>query len=289
MAVKISVASGKGGTGKTSVAVYLFRSIAENWTPNVRLMDCDVEEPNDHIFFPGAKENSQREVTRKIPVIDKATCTFCRACVEYCEFNAIVVIPPAEFASVSVELCHSCGACLKACKFGAITETDETIGTIRSIDTPFGLELMQGELRVGSAMQTMVIKELLKTSDDKPEVVLIDAPPGTSCPVVSSVKDSDYIILVTEPTPFGLNDLKLTLEMLAELNKDIGVIINKDGLGSNEMEKFLENENIEILAKIPFSREFASRYAEGRILEEIPHELEEVYFSLVEKLKEKLN
>lgn len=289
MPVRISIASGKGGTGKTSVAVSLFRFISEHWTPKVRLMDSDVEEPNDHIFFHGLEEKTVREVTRKIPVIDTEKCTFCRECVEYCEFNAIVVIPPAEFASVNADLCHSCGACLKACNYSAISETDESIGTIKSFDTPYGQGLIQGELRIGSAMQTMVIKDLLRTADIEPEIILIDAPPGTSCPVVSSVKDSDFIIIVSEPTPFGLNDLKLTLEMLGELNKEHGVIINKDGLGSNEMEKFLEEEGIEILARIPFSREYAGLYAQGRILEDIPDEIEGVYYSLVEKLKEKLN
>jgi len=257
MSFKIAIASGKGGTGKTTVSVNLFRWIIQYWTQKVQLVDCDVEEPNDKIFLPEYSLVEQKEIVQLIPKINTDDCTFCRRCVEWCEFNAIVVIPIADFAEVNNALCHSCGACLIACQDNAMKEYPHPNNNESS--------LLEGELKIGSAMQTKLIGELKKLVDPSSEVVIFDAPPGTSCPVVESVSDSDFIILVTEPTPFGLHDLKLTVDLIRELKIDFGVVVNKAGLGTDDVFEYLKNENIELLGKIPFSKEYASNYARGQL------------------------
>ncbi|WP_234409072.1 AAA family ATPase [Marinilabilia salmonicolor] len=223
MSYKIAIASGKGGTGKTTVSVNLQKAIASELTSGVLLADCDVEEPNDRIFFSDATIISEEEVHQMVPEIDTDKCTFCRKCVEYCEFNAIVVLPPAGFAEVNTSLCHSCGACSVACQDGAINEKPVPVGEITRMDTGIGAGLTEGNLKVGSAMQTLMIKELKKSITEDYDVVLYDAPPGTSCPVVETVADVDYVVLVTEPTPFGLNDLMLMVELLVNLDKPLGL------------------------------------------------------------------
>jgi len=263
MSFKIAIASGKGGTGKTTVSVNLFKWIIQHWTEKVQLVDCDVEEPNDHIFLPEYLLSHQQEVTQLIPKIDLNNCTFCRKCVDWCEFNAIVVIPPVQFAEVNNSLCHSCGACLIACEDDAMIEYPHPIGKANFYKNGNGSGLLEGVLKIGSSMQTMLIGEIKKLADPEAEVIIFDSPPGTSCPVVESVADSDYVILVTEPTPFGLHDLKLTVDLIRELKIDFGVIVNKSGLGTDDIYEYLENENIELLGKIPFDKEYASNYAKG--------------------------
>ncbi len=263
MSFKIAIASGKGGTGKTTVSVNLFKWIIQHWTEKVQLVDCDVEEPNDHIFLPEYLLSHQQEVTQLIPKIDLNNCTFCRKCVDWCEFNAIVVIPPVQFAEVNNSLCHSCGACLIACEDDAMIEYPHPIGKANFYKNGNGSGLLEGVLKIGSSMQTMLIGEIKKLADSEAEVIIFDSPPGTSCPVVESVADSDYVILVTEPTPFGLHDLKLTVDLIRELKIDFGVIVNKSGLGTDDIYEYLENENIELLGKIPFDKEYASNYAKG--------------------------
>ena len=262
--MKIAIASGKGGTGKTTVAVNLYCTVSRYYDDDVLLVDCDVEEPNDALFFEGPKFKSEIPVTLPVPRIDTDKCTFCRKCVEYCAFNAITVIPPLQHAEVAADLCHSCGACLHACKFGAINEFPHQIGTITKYDLPFGSGLAEGRLCVGSALQTPVIRHLKKVMADSGGLVIYDASPGTSCAVVSTISDVDYVILVTEPTPFGLHDLRLALEVVRELGKPFGVVINKYGVGDDQLEKFLDEEKIQVLAKIPFSREIARAYSGNR-------------------------
>jgi MinD superfamily P-loop ATPase len=266
MPFRIAIASGKGGTGKTTVSVNLFNWIRKHWTDKVQLVDCDVEEPNDHIFLPEYLPSNEKEITQLIPKIDTNNCTFCRKCVEWCEFNAIVIIPPAKFAEINNSLCHSCGACLEACNDNAIIEQAITIGKETHYINGNDLGLLEGELKIGSAMQTRVIAEIKKDINLNAEIVIFDAPPGTSCPVVETVSDTDYVILVTEPTPFGLHDLKLTVALLREINIEFGVIVNKSGLGTDDVYHYLKNENIELLGKIPFSKEYASIYSRGKIL-----------------------
>ncbi|NPA37639.1 MAG: P-loop NTPase [Chlorobi bacterium] len=285
---KIAVASGKGGTGKTTVSVNLYHFINKYLTQEVQLVDCDVEEPNDLLFFGNAKEVSRETINQMVPRIDNEKCTYCRKCAEWCEFNAIVVIPPVQFAEVNPSLCHSCGACLVACEYDAMKEYPEPIGEVTFYKTEEGLGLAEGRLKIGSAMQTMLIKELKKRVPDNDGIVLFDAPPGTSCPVVETVSDADYILLVTEPTPFGLHDLTLMVEMLKEIKQPFGVIVNKAGLGNNDVYDYLKKENIEIIGEIPFDKEYASKYAAGNLLQDISHETEQRYKEIIEKIKTKI-
>ncbi len=277
MAFKIAIASGKGGTGKTTVSINLYHFIQHHVCKNVQLVDCDVEEPNDAIFFPDAEVSGEEEIFRLVPKINNEKCSYSRKCVEYCEFNAIVVIPPIQFAEVNTSLCHSCGACSIACQFDAITEVPEAIGKVTSFNTGTGLGLKEGKLKIGSAMQTSMIKELKKQVSKDAEFVIFDAPPGTSCPVVETVADVDYVVLVTEPTPFGVHDLKLMVELLKDIKLPFGVVINKAGLGDNQVYKFLNQENIELLAEIPFSSEYAAHYAQGDLLSEVTDQIREQY------------
>lgn len=288
MAYKIAIASGKGGTGKTTVAVNLYTMFSEVFGNKIELVDCDVEEPNDLIFFEGANIEKQEEIFQLVPFIDKDKCTFCRECVEYCEFNAIVVIPPVDFAEVNKSLCHSCGACVVACTHNAIKEYPETIGWVNSYQTRNSNGLKEGRLKIGSAMQTMLIKVLKKKVSQSSEIIIYDSPPGTSCPVVETISDSNYVILVTEPTLFGLHDLKLMVSLMKEVKIPFGVIVNKAGLGSNEVYEYLRNEYIELLGEIPFSRDYAGIYAKGNIIENIPDLIKVSYEKIVENLSQKL-
>ena len=288
MPYRIAIASGKGGTGKTTVSVNLFIRLKERHGEKVQLVDCDVEEPNDIIFFNEAENTDIKEISQLIPFIDKDKCTFCRKCADYCEFNAIVVIPPVKFAEVNKSLCHSCGACLIACNQGAIAEYPETIGTVNLYKTKKFNGLAEGKLKIGSAMQTMLIKELKKRISNDNDIVIYDAPPGTSCPVVETISDADYVILVAEPTLFGLHDLKLMVNLVRELGIPFGVIINKAGLGSKSIYEYLENEEIDLLGEIPFSIEYASLYAEGRIVDLIPDVIKESYLEVLRVLNKKI-
>jgi MinD superfamily P-loop ATPase len=284
MSYKIAIASGKGGTGKTTVSVNLFHILSTEEKKTVHLVDCDVEEPNDLIFFSNAGKVKANEIFQMIPEIHKGKCTFCRKCVEYCEFNAIVIIPPAKFAEVNASLCHSCGACLIACQENAIREIPKPIGKVSVYDVKAGNKLIEGKLKIGSAMQTMLIRELKKRVPGEQDIILYDAPPGTSCPVVETVCDADYVILVSEPTPFGLHDLKIMTELLKEMHKPFGLIINKAGLGNEEIYRFIELENIELLGEIPFKRDYAACYARGSLLNNIPMEIRNSYIQIIEKL-----
>ena len=286
--MKIAVASGKGGTGKTTVAVnlsYFFRTYLHK---DIKLVDCDVEEPNDALFFPDSEVKKETDVFRQIPEINLNKCTFCKECARWCEFNAIVIIPGKKITEVDANLCHSCGACSAACKFGAIIEKPEQLGSIRVYDTGMDAELVEGRLRIGSAMQTPLIKELKKEVSDVNCLVIYDAPPGTSCPVVETVADADYVILVTEPTPFGLHDLRITVDMLNVLKVCFGVVINKAGLGDDKVYRYLEHKKIDIIGEIPFSKEYAASYASGAILDNIPDKIKYTYQGILTNLQAKL-
>jgi len=287
MAYKIAITSGKGGTGKTTVAVNLFSTIFDKWTRNVQLVDCDVEEPNDLLFFQNISRAKDKSVSQLIPTIDSEKCTFCRKCEEYCEFNAISIMPSVKYAHVDLDLCHSCGACLHACNYNAITEVANPIGRITTCKTKVGAEIIEGSLRIGSPMQTKVIKELKQELNKGDGIVIFDAPPGTSCPVVETVSDADYVILVSEPTPFGLYDLRLTVDLMKEMHKPFGLVVNKAGLGDREIYKYLEEEEIELLAEIPFDKNYAKQYAKGKLLNDIPPFIEQEYLKLAINIKHK--
>jgi MinD superfamily P-loop ATPase len=257
----ISVASGKGGTGKTLVATSLALSLRAKH--KVQLLDCDVEEPNANILLGLAMTHSQ-PVYIPIPRIDDAKCNYCGKCAEVCAYNAIAVVKKKVL--VFPELCHGCGACSYLCPEGAITEEGKEVGVVERGDSE-NLEVVHGRLNVGEAMAPPVIREVKKDIDHG-SVVIIDVPPGTSCPVVEAVKGSDFCLLVTEPTPFGLNDLSLAVEVTRELDIPRGVIINRAGVGSDEVEKYCHREEIPILLKIPLDRNIATLYSRGIALVE---------------------
>ena len=259
----ISVASGKGGTGKTTIAVNLALSI-----PNVQLLDCDVEEPNAHIFIkPQIK--SKVSVSIPVPEIDQSKCNYCGRCAEVCEYNAIAVLgdsaeggsAPGGNVLVFPALCHGCGACSFLCPQKAIKEVGREIGFVE-IGTKGDLQFGHGKLNIGEAMAPPLIKAVKKYSNPA-KIVIIDAPPGTSCPVIESIKGSDFCILVTEPTPFGLNDLILAVEVLRKLKIPFGVVINRSDLGDKEVYNYCKKEKISIFMEIPFKKEIAVVYSKG--------------------------
>jgi MinD superfamily P-loop ATPase len=284
--LRIAVASGKGGTGKTTVAVNLYQHLMDQGKHTVALVDYDVEEPNAALFFPESKKLSISEVKQEIPVIDPTRCIYCRKCAEYCEFNAILVIPPIRFAEVNPSLCHSCGACMVACEYDAIWVKEDVVGTLVAYRTEKGGTLLEGRLKIGSSMQTMVIRSLKQRIGKENEIVILDAPPGTSCPVVETISDADWVVLVSEPTPFGLHDLRLMVDLVRELDKPFGVVINKAQLGDRKMYAFLETEKIPLLGEIPFSKAYASQYARGKLFHEVPSEVESAFEALMDQIEE---
>ncbi len=290
MSYKIAIASGKGGTGKTSFSLHLYVAIQKYWTSAVQLVDCDVEEPNDLIFFPDARKISGKKIYQIIPSIDSEACIYCGKCQEYCEFNAIVVIPAVKFATVSPELCHSCGACFIACGSGAIKEIPNEIGEISeySVNKNSFPDIIEGRLKIGSAMQTLLIRKLKKEISAEAEVILYDAAPGTSCPVVTTISDADFVVLVTEPTPFGLHDLKLSIEVVKDMKKEFAIFINKDGLGNADTDNYLKSENITILGRQVFDRTFASNYAHGILMENISEKTNRIFKNMVNKIQSKV-
>lgn len=256
----IAIASGKGGTGKTTVAVNLTLSL-----DNVQLIDCDVEEPNSNLFLK-LKLEKVEDVSIQIPVIDEEKCTHCGKCSELCQYNALAVLP--DKVMVFKELCHGCGLCQMACPQGAITEKDRTIGIIEKAEGE--IEFLRGVLNIGEAMSTPLIKRL-KEKMNREKTVILDVPPGTACPVIEAISGVDYCLLVTEPTPFGLYDLRLAVELCKELNVKFGVIINRDGMGNQDTENFCNEQGIPILLRIPYDRKIAELYSKGiPFVREIP-------------------
>jgi len=275
-----SVASGKGGTGKTTVAVSLALSLKEKEV--VQFIDSDVEGPNAHLFLRPDIISSQ-EVFLPVPEIDEEQCTHCGLCAEVCAYNALAVLP--DQVLVFPELCHGCGGCTLLCPQKAIREKGLRIGLIHQGRLP-QLDFLQGRLDVGLPLSPPVIRELKKLiSPDK--TVIIDSPPGTSCPAVESMKGSDFVLLVTEPTPFGLNDLKLTVETLKKLHLPSGVVINRSEPAHDRLiEEYCHQEKIPVLMKIPFDRGIAHAYSEGQSLVEYKPYLRDEFRSLWTKIKE---
>jgi len=275
----ISVASGKGGTGKTLVATSLALSLSDNY--KVQLLDCDVEEPNANILLHLAANQSQL-VYIPIPKVDEARCTYCGKCAEVCAYNAIAVIK--EKVLVFPELCHGCGSCSYLCPESAISEEGREMGVIERGHSG-NLELIQGKINVGEAMAPPVIREVKKYIDPA-NIVIIDVPPGTSCPVVEAVKGSDCCLLVTEPTPFGLNDLALAVEVVKKLGIPCGVVINRVGVGNQEVEQYCHREKIPILLRIPLDRNIAMLYSQGiPLIEGVPRWREE-FLRLFQDIKD---
>jgi len=277
----ISVASGKGGTGKTTIAVSLALSIN-----NVQFLDCDVEAPNAHIFLkPGIGQ--KKKVFIPVPEVDEEKCTYCGKCREVCAYNAFAVIGPQKDRQGSVlvftNLCHGCGACSFFCPQKAITEINKEIGVVE--DGFAGpIQFVHGKLNIGEAMAPPVIRQV-KEQIDPAKTVIIDAPPGTSCPVVSSLRGSDFCLLVTEPTPFGLNDLVLAVEVVRKLNIPFGVVINRSDLGDDKTDTYCAKENIPILMRVPFKKEIAKAYSRGISIVEASPEYSNKFEELFNKIK----
>jgi len=271
----ISVASGKGGTGKTTVAVNLALSLS-----NTQLLDCDVEEPNSHIFIK-PEINAEISVPILVPKVDQTKCDYCGKCGEICEYNAIAVLK--DNVLVFPELCHGCGACSSLCPQNAIKEVNRQIGVIE-IGTKNGLQFGHGRLNIGEAMSPPLISALKEYSNPS-RTVIIDAPPGTSCPVIESIKGSDYCILVTEPTPFGLYDLILAVEVLRKLKIPFGVIINRSDIGNKDTHSYCKKESIPILMEIPFRKEIAILYSKGMLLAEQFPEYKKEFVKMYDKIK----
>jgi MinD superfamily P-loop ATPase len=251
----ISVASGKGGTGKTLVSTNLVLSIDDR---DMQFLDCDIEEPNAYIFLkPEIKITRPVEVL--VPQFNEEKCTHCKKCSDFCAYSAILVSP--KKVQLFPELCHSCGGCALICPEGAISEVPFKIGNLY-IGQSKNIDFVYGELDVSRPLAVPVIKEV-KTQINTNKTVIIDSPPGASCPVIEAVKGSDFVILVTEPTPFGLHDLTIAVEVVSQLNIPMGVVVNRSDLGSLEVWDFLAKKEIPVLLEIPFDKQIAELYSKG--------------------------
>ena len=238
--------------------------------PSPAFLDCDVEGPNAHLFLAPVFERRQ-DVAIQIPRVDAAKCTACGKCAEVCQYHAIAVL--GKKTLVFSQLCHGCGSCTLVCPEGAISEEPHAIGVLEAGTAARGIPFARGVLDVGEPMATPAIRQLKQWAipADGPDggVVILDAPPGTSCPVVEAVRGADYLLLVTEPTPFGLHDLRLAAEVAAELGIPAGVVINRDGIGDAGVDAFCATAGLPILLRIPFERAIAEGVAQGRTLVEI--------------------
>jgi MinD superfamily P-loop ATPase len=262
--VRIAVASGKGGTGKTLVSTSLAWLLAQDAHP-VAYVDADVEEPNGHLFLHPELSDRQR-YARPVPKLIEEKCSGCGECQNFCQFNAIVAL--RDRIMLFPELCSSCGGCVLACREDVLTEVPREIGTIEA-GTACGEEgrpirFLSATLDVGEARATPLIRGLLDRIEDE-GVVLIDAPPGTSCSVMEIVSAVDLVVMVSEPTPFGLHDLTLAVEMTRALGKPVSAVINRSDLGNGRVQQYLASQQIEVAAEIPFRPEVAKAYAQGQI------------------------
>jgi len=271
----ISIASGKGGTGKTTVAT----NLAVSLDFEVQILDCDVEEPNAHLFIQPHMEET-RTITTPVPEVDMEKCNLCGKCGEICQFRAIVVI--GETVLPFVEMCHSCGGCREVCPEKAITETTRELGRIEKGHRN-GLEFIHGKLRVGEAMSPPLIKSVRQYT--RPDMLtIIDAPPGTSCPVIAAMKDADFVLLVTEPTPFGLHDLKLAVGAVRILGIPCGLVINRSDMGDDRVLDYAKKESVPVLMEIPFDRKIAEAYSRGDMIVEAMPEWRERFVQLYQDI-----
>lgn len=259
--MKIAVASGKGGTGKTMVATSLAASLSPNYAIN--FLDCDVEAPNAHLFL-NPELTCISPAIIAIPEIDADMCIACGECVAVCQYHALAMIQKKIL--VFSQLCHGCGSCTLNCPVAAISEKQKTIGTLQQGKTKHGIMHYSGMLTISEPMSSPIIHQLKKLPKDKADITIIDAPPGASCAVVSTVYDADFVLLVTEPTSFGLHDLKQMLAIITQSGTPAGVIINRQGIGDKSVESFLKQKSIPILMKIPYQREIAIGLASGNVL-----------------------
>ena len=272
----VAVASGKGGTGKTTVSVNLARALEAD----VQLLDCDVEEPNTRLFLRGEVE-ATCEVTLPVPEVDEATCDGCGRCSQICEFGAIVSY--GTTALTFPELCHGCGGCMLVCPHHAIQERDRRLGEVATIRAG-RITLIEGRMDVGVATAPPVIRAV-KAAMRTDGPTILDAPPGTSCPTIEAVRDADVVLLVTEPTPFGLHDLKLATEMVRQLDLPFGVVINRVGVGDDRVHRFCAQERIPIVMEVPDDRRVAEAYSRGELAVDVLPSYREVFRSLMGRIE----
>ncbi len=276
----ISIASGKGGTGKTTVATNLALSLEFD----VQILDCDVEEPNAHLFLhPDIKD--VKSVTVPVPEVDKEKCNLCGKCAEICRFKAIIMI--GKTILTFPEMCHGCGGCMEICPVKAVSETGRELGVIE-IGFRDGLDFAHGRLRIGEPMSPPLIREVRSlTLPDRSTI--IDAPPGTSCPVITAMKGTDFVLMVTEPTPFGLHDLKLAVEAVKLLGIPHGLVINRSDIGDDKVWEYARQENLPVLMEIPFDRQIAEAYSKGKLIVEVMPELKKNFIELYRGIEEVCN
>lgn len=290
MRKRIAIASGKGGTGKTSVSVNLAAcmfAMKFDEFEQISLTDLDVEEPNSALFFTDAKQYFTQEETRLVPVWDEKACTLCNKCSQVCEFNAIAFL--GSRVLVFPDLCHSCHACSTLCPVDALPMKPKRMGEVKYYKpSQDALALTEYQLDIGQPSAVPLISSAIKRLNEIPgddTLFILDAPPGTSCPMMEVSKSSDYVLLVTEPTPFGLHDLSLAVETVRKMSKPLAVILNKAGSGDDAIiESYCEKENLNLLAKIPQSRKIAEAYSRGELVWNITDEIQAVWEGLAKNI-----
>jgi len=280
--MKIAVASGKGGTGKTTVATNLALILSREGK-GVRYLDCDVEEPNGHIFLKPQIRRT-RTVAVLVPRVDPGRCNGCGQCGQICQFSAIVCIQKKVLTFP--ELCRGCGGCTLVCAEKAICEIHREVGVVEEGDGD-GIEFVHGRLKIGEAMAPPVVREVKRNLPEE-GVTILDAPPGTSCPAIEAIRGSDFVLLVTEPTPFGLNDLKLAVEVVRTMGIPFSVFLNRCDLGDEGVKRFCEGEEIAILGQIPEDRRIALAYSRGQMAAQAIPEYGEKFCSLFGAIRERV-